>query len=212
MIAMGAESGELNLMQMSAVREMANIGLGHATTALATMTGRPFNMEIPNVETVAIEDLPFKVGDPTEVAVGISMPIDGDVAGYTAFIFPWSSAQDLWSMLIGQRLEDPSEIDELSASVMLEIGNIVSSAFLNAISDMSELKLHATPPMVSVDFMASITATIVGEAELSDVVALTLETRLYDMNENSTTGYFLCIPTKSGLDLLFERLGIADAA
>lgn len=208
------ESGQssFGLMEMSAIREMANIGLGHATTALATVTGRAFNMEIPNVETVAFENVPLMFGDPEEVAVGICMPIDGDITGHTAFLFPWASAQQLWNLLIGYAPETPDQIDELSASAMLEIGNIVSSSFLNAISDLSGLKLHATPPMVSVDIVYTIAASIVAEAEMEDAVALALETRLFGLDDLDTTGYFLCVPTMGGLKKLFHALGIPEAA
>ncbi|MBL8068604.1 MAG: chemotaxis protein CheC [Armatimonadetes bacterium] len=209
---MSSEPRELGLMEMSAVREMANIGLGHATTALATVTGKAFNMEIPKVETVSLEQVPMMIGDPEEVTVGICMPFEGDIEGHTAFLFPWASAQDLWRMLIGTAPESPAEIDELAASAMLEIGNIVSSSFLNAISDMSGQKLHATPPMVSVDIAYTIAATIVAEAELEEAVALALETRLFGMDDSQTTGYFLCVPTVSGLNRLFGALGIPEAA
>ncbi|MFM9872903.1 MAG: chemotaxis protein CheC [Fimbriimonadaceae bacterium] len=197
---------------MSAIREMANIGLGHATTALATVTGKAFNMEIPNVETVALERVPLMFGNPEELAVGICMPIDGDINGHTAFLLPWPSAQQLWKLLIGYAPETPDQLDELSASAMLEIGNIVSSSFLNAISDMSGLRLHATPPMVSVDIVYSIASSIVAEAEMDDAVALALETRLYGLDDLDTTGYFLCVPTMDGLNKLFHALGIPEAA
>jgi chemotaxis protein CheC len=208
------ESGQrsFGLMEMSAIREMANIGLGHATTALATVTGKAFNMEIPNVETVALENVPMMFGNPEEIAVGICMPIEGDITGHTAFLFPWQSAQRLWHLLIGYAPETPEDIDELAASAMLEIGNIVSSSFLNALSDMSGLKLHATPPMVSVDIVYTIAASIVVEAEMDDAVALALETRLYGLEDLNTTGYFLCIPTLGGLKKLFHALGIPEAA
>lgn len=209
---MATTGNQLNLMQQSAVREMANIGLGHATTALATVTGKAFNMEIPNVETVAFENIPMMLGDPMATAVGISMPIEGEVDGFTAFIFPWESAQELWLALLGTVPESPGEIDELTASAMLEIGNIVSSSFLNAISDMANVTMHATPPSVSVDFMASIAATVVNEAEMSESVALALETRLYGLEDCDITGFFLCIPSVEGLNKLFTNLGISEAA
>lgn len=211
-MAMEGGSRNFGLMEMSAIREMANIGLGHATTALANVTGKAFNMEVPNVETVTLEKVPLMMGDPEAVAVGICMPIEGDIDGHTAFLFPWESAQCLWRILIGYAPESLNEVDELAASAMLEIGNIVSSGFLNAISDLSSLKLHATPPMVSIDSVYTIVATIVAEAEMSDAVALALETRLFGLDDANITGYFLCVPTMSGLNHLFSALGIPEAA
>ncbi|MCA0359808.1 MAG: chemotaxis protein CheC [Armatimonadetes bacterium] len=209
---MAGQTYEFDLMQMSAIREMANIGLGHATTALANVTGKSFNMDIPNVETVCLEEVPMMMGDPSDVCVGISMPIEGDVEGYTAFLFPWKSAQELWGMLLGYSPESPEDVDDLPASAMLEVGNILSASFMNALSDMTGLKIHATPPMVSIDLAYTIAASIVAEAELSDAVALAIETRLFGMENQQTTGYFLCVPTLEGLNKLFAALGIQGAA
>lgn len=209
---MESGSREYGLMEMSAIREIANIGLGHATTSLATVCGKSFNMEVPNVETVTLEQVPMMMGNPETIAVGICMPISGDISGHTAFLFPWESAQSLWHMLIGTAPDSPEDIDDLAASAMLEIGNILSSSFLNAISDLSGLKLHATPPLVSVDLVYTIAATIVAEAELDEAVALAIETKLFGLDDCEMSGYFLCVPTVNGLNQLFSSLGIPEAA
>lgn len=202
----------LGLIEESAVKELANIGLGHAITSLSTVTGRSFNMTVPSVQAVGMNTLVDLTGDPDMVTVGIYMPVDGDVQGHMAFLFPWESAVNLWTMVLGEAPANPMEISELAASAIIEIGNIINGSFLNAISDMCDLKLHATPPLVSVDAWASITASITAEAELGDVVALAVETEIFESNSNNTKGYFLCIPSVNGLNLLFQRLGIAEAA
>ena len=110
-----------------------------------------------------------------------------------------------------EALAGPEVIDELHASVMLEIGNILNSSFLNAISDMTQLKMHATPPVVSVDMAISVVSSIVCTAEEHESIALAVETSIYD-EDSEVKGYFLCIPTIETLKRLFERLGIAEAA
>lgn len=194
------------------MKELSNIGLGNATTALATLIGKPINMEIPNVETMAVENVQYMFGDPEQIAIGISMPFEGDVTGHSAFLFPWESAQTLWTQLIGSCPSHPGELDELAASAMIEVGNIVSSTFLNAISDMTNLKMHATPPVVSLDLMACITSTLICQAEIGDSMALAIETRLYGLEDCDLTGFFLCIPTVDGLKQIFTNLGITEAA
>lgn len=206
------EQRELGLLETSAVKEMANIGLGSAMTALSQMTGRFFNMTIPRVETVNLDDIPDLMGDPMGVAVGIYMPVEGDVEGHMGFLFPWDSACELWKMLVGTSPETPGDVEELHASVALEIGNIINSSFLNAISDMTGLKLHATPPLVSLDLTASIASSIVVEALTSEVVALAIETQLFEIERESVTGFFVFIPTLDGLTKLFQGLGIPEAA
>lgn len=201
------------LLETSAIREIANIGLGHATTALAEVSGKSFHMDIPEVATASLEDLPRLIGgDPEELTVGIRMPIEGDVTGETAFLFPWESARALWTMLLGTAPQSVEAIDELAASAMLEVGNILSSSFLSAISDLSGLRLQATPPQVSVDLLHSIVGSVVIEAEMSHAVALAIQTRLFSGADESTTGTFLYVPALDGLQRLFAALGIPEAA
>jgi len=208
---MGNNNG-FGALQLSAVHELANIGLGHATTALSDLTGRRFNMSIPRVDSVPVSTLVELVGGAETVCVGVCMPIEGDIEGHIAFLFPWESAQRIWTMLIGTAPEDLGGVGELEASVMLEVGNILNSSFLNALADMTNLTLHATPPMVSVEMTCAIAESIVVQAEQRDVTALAVETAIFDQNDETTRGYFLCIPTVNGLRLLLNRLGVPEAA
>lgn len=211
---MADNSNSLGLLQSSAVKELANIGLGNAMTALSNLTGRYFDMTVPNIDTVNLDQIPELIDDPMGVSVGIYMPVEGDVCGHMAFLWPWSAGTSIWKMLVGSAPETPEGIDELYASTTLEIGNIIGSSFLNAISDMANLKLHATPPLFSLDHTASICSSVVAEAQLSEVTALFIETEIFEIeNEASDVrGFFLFIPNKDGLDRIFDNLGIREAA
>ncbi|MBX3120076.1 MAG: chemotaxis protein CheC [Fimbriimonadaceae bacterium] len=208
---MGSENLKLGLLELSAVRELANIGLGHAMTALTELTGRSFNMSVPYAENVALTNLPEMLGDRDGINVGIYMPVEGDVEGHMAFLFPWAAAQRIWKMLLGSAPESIEDVSELEASAMLEVGNIINSSFLNAISDMTNYRLHATPPYVSVDYGVSILSAIVTEASYEEHAALAIETDIFD-DQNEASGIFLYIPTVGGLKLMFNALGIVEAA
>ncbi|MFQ3588290.1 MAG: chemotaxis protein CheC [Fimbriimonadaceae bacterium] len=208
---MSSEGMNLGLMQLSAVRELANIGLGHAVTSLSEITQRPFNMSVPYAESVALTTIPTMLGGGERLTVGIYMPIDGDIEGHMAFLFPWPSAQALWSMLLGYSPDSVESIGEMEASAMIEVGNIINSSFLNAISDMTGFTLHATPPLLAVDMAACVLESIVNEASMEDHAALAIETDIHD-HSGSAGGMFLYIPSLGGLRALFAALGISEAA
>jgi len=208
---MSIDSGSLDLLRLSAIKELANIGLGHATTAIAELTQKPFNMSVPRAEEVGLEQIPLIVGGREEQTVGIYMSVEGDITGHIAFMFPWNSAVKIWTMILGYAPQSAEQVGELEASVMLEIGNIVNSSFLNAISDMTDFKLHATPPMVSIEMAAAILQSIVLEAYSVDHCALSIETRIID-EAGGAEGYFVYIPSEQGLHDFFERLGLGEAA
>ncbi len=201
----------LGPLHESVVREMANIGLGHATTALAGMTGKAFGMSIPDAQAVSLEELPLQLGGDELLTVGIYMPIDGDTGGHIAFITPWSSAQCLWRMFIGYAPDAAEDVDELQASTMMEVGNIITGSFLSAISDMTGLQMHATPPQLMVDMCLTVIEGVVMCASIADHTALSLRTSISDEG-NQIEGYFLFIPTVEGLSAVFASLGLAEAA
>ena len=207
-----SETNYFSLLQVSAVQEMTNIGLGSAATALSQLTGHSFNMEVPKVQAVPVEDIPFLIDMGDQPVVGLYTPIYGDVDGHIAFLFPWESAVYLWKCIVGTSPADMSEIDEMAASVMMEVGNIINSSFLNAIADMTGSTIHICPPCVSIDISVSITSSIAVQAEAMESTALAVETKIFASDDHSISGCFLCIPSAHGLNLLFERLGIGEAA
>lgn len=208
---MGSNFGILNEIQMSAVHEVANIGLGNAMVALSNLTGRSYAIEVPHVEQVVSDSIAATIGGPEELCVATYMPIAGDIGGYVAFIFPWSATQRLTELLVGTRPESTEDITELEVSVLSEIGNILNSSFMNALSEMTGLAIHATPPIVGAEMITSLLDTILAEAEMTDTVALTLETALREEG-TSTSGFFVFIPNAEGLHKVLDRLGFGEAA
>lgn len=201
---------ECSPLQLSAIREIANIGLGHAATALAQMTGQQFQISIPVVDAIKIGHLPEFFPSPETVALGIYMPFEGDISGHLACLFEWSSALSLWQRLVSEVPASPDEISEIHASMMLELGNILNGNFLNAIGDMVGLSLFATPPMVGVEMVQSVLTSILSEAENSGATALAIETSLFD--DDDVSGFFLFIPSGNGMGTLLEHLGVSEAA
>ncbi|MCH8978745.1 MAG: chemotaxis protein CheC [Armatimonadetes bacterium] len=185
---------------------------GSDPLTLSILTGQSFNMRVPRVSTVTLESVPEMIGGKDKLTVGVYMAIAGDISGHLACIFPWESAQNLWRMLLDSAPSDVDDIDELASSAMLETGNIINSSFMDALSEMTGLSVQATPPLLSVDQCYSIIGSIVAEAEQGEVVALAIETRIFDTDKGDTEGFFLCIPTKSSLDTLFKSLSLKEPA
>lgn len=198
-------------LEESVVKELANVGIGHATTALASMTGRAFHMSVPHLDTVELEEVPRLLQADETLSVGITMPITGDAEGHIMFLTTWPGAASLCRFLIGTEPAHPGEIGEMEASALMELGNIINSSFLNALSDMTGLRMEASPPRMACDMAASILQAVIVEASIEDHVALAVRTEIQEEN-GVIGGYFLYIPTLDGLNLAFRRLGILEAA
>ncbi|MBL8086735.1 MAG: chemotaxis protein CheC [Chthonomonas sp.] len=208
---MSSNIEKLGPVAFSAISEIANIGLGKAMTSLADLTGRTFHISIPNLDSVPVATLSEFVGGPEELCVATVMSIEGDVHGYASFVFDWASAQQLWKMVLGTEPAGYDQIDELHVSMMLEFGNILNSSFLNAISEMTDLRLHATPPQLGVEMAAALGYAMMCQAAEPEHLAITIEARLTD-EDVEVSGFFIFFADIEGLTVILNRLGISEAA
>jgi len=126
--------------QIDSLKEMVNIGVGHAAGVLNAMLDSRVKLHVPIVEMLSHEDLQAKIdsmgrGNLSSVRIGFRGPF----AGNASLVFPDEGAIKLVSILTGAD-EDSSAVVEMRASTLTELGNIVLNGVMGAIGN--ELKLH----------------------------------------------------------------------
>jgi chemotaxis protein CheC len=94
---------ELNSVQLDTLKEVSNIGMGHAATALSQMIGQRVNLTVPNVTITEISQVPEHLGGAEKMMVGITLQILGDARGSIMLLFPQESARRLLCSLLGQQ-------------------------------------------------------------------------------------------------------------
>ncbi|MBS1717002.1 MAG: chemotaxis protein CheC [Armatimonadetes bacterium] len=207
---MARREGHLNLLELSAVREISTIGLEHATTALSELTDRKLLISAPHAESLGIDDVSTLLGSAEAPAVGIYMEIAGDLEGHIAFFLSWDSALALWDILAGSRPKS-FDVSDKQVAALLEAGQKINESFLSAIAGMANLQLEARPPVLAIEMVGSIVESIAAEAEDKQSYLLSIKTRIRD-EQGAIEGFFLYIPAAGGLQRLFQQLGIAEAA
>src|SRR5690554_6562565 len=118
------------------LRELGNIGVGHATTALSDMLqGKKFRLSVPDARMLPFEEASNFIGGLDQVVAGIFVQISGDLDGYMAFVLPLESGKTLVDLLIGNKEDKSRDVfDEMGLSALEEMGNVMISAYLNALS------------------------------------------------------------------------------
>jgi len=189
-------------MQQSALGEIANIGSGHAATALSAMLGRPVDVGYSEAMLTVLARAIDEVGAPMNRSALVDTPIHGD-QGNVLLVFPEDSAAEL-CQLLGTSMED-----ETGRSALQEVGNILSTSYLNAIVEMTGLALEPDPPTVEVDLLGQLIATSgAAGGNPSDPTVLM---RSYLTVEGSTTKFsFLFVPRLRSVEALLERLGVGS--
>src|SRR5260370_17456709 len=91
---------DLKALQLDALREVANIGAGHAATALSQLTHRRIMISVPEINIARLEEVPSLIGDPQEVVAAVLMHMLGDLTGRTLLLFPESVGRKVCDMLL----------------------------------------------------------------------------------------------------------------
>src|SRR5258705_3712971 len=91
---------DLKALQIDALREVANIGAGHAATALSQMTNRRIMISVPEINIARLEEVPNILGDPQAVVAAVLMHMLGDLTGRTLLLFRAPVGRRLCDMLL----------------------------------------------------------------------------------------------------------------
>ncbi|GIV16323.1 MAG: chemotaxis protein CheC [Armatimonadota bacterium] len=190
--------------QFDALREIANIGMGKASSALADLIGTTILINVPQAVCVPISNLSNILREPEQVTAGVYLQVTGDISGHAVFVFEVHSAQRLAGMLLGM---PEAGLDETSASVLMEIGNIMLSAYLTAISDFTGLVLLPSPPVMALDMGCAILSAVIANMQRLDDFAVTIATDIYDPT-GLISGTFVFLPEPGGIHRILEAIGM----
>jgi chemotaxis protein CheC len=204
------DARDLGPRQLDALREVANIGAGHAATALSQMVQQRIMVDIPEIKIVRLEEVGELLGEPDEIVSAIMMQLLGDVTGRTVQIFPWRTAVRLTSTLLARDAgASPEDFGEMEQSALKEVGNILVGAYVNALSEFMGLMLIMSPPAIAIDTaQAVLTTSYLNFGEHQDYV-FAVTTRL-GMDANTDLGaHFLLLPDEASLKVILRALRIA---
>ena len=199
---------DLKALQLDALREVANIGAGHAATALSQMTNRRIMISVPQINVTRLEQVPELLGDPQEVVAAVLMHMLGDLTGRTLLIFPEPVGQRLCDMLLRRPLGTTKTFEVIEQSCLKEAGNILSGAYMNALSEFMGMLLLPSVPSLVVDVSAAVlTTTYLNFGHDRDFV-FCVETEFSIEAEEGLRGHFLLLPDLASLKAIFDAIRV----
>ncbi|OWZ84252.1 chemotaxis protein CheC [Natranaerobius trueperi] len=201
---------KLEDIHIDVLKEIGNIGAGNATTALSEFLGRSINMTVPEVKILPFTQVPEVVGGPEELVAGVYLNIVGEAPGSLMLLLKHDDAKKLIEILMGQQFSDEKDqLDEMAQSALMETGNIVSSSYLNALGNMTNLKVVPSIPAISVDMAGAILEVILFQVDedISEHVILIGTEFLYEGDK--IRGHFFLIPDNESFPKILNSLGIS---
>ena len=200
--------------QLDALREVANIGAGHAATALSQMIGETIMISVPMINIARLEEVPPQVAGPDEPVAAVLMQMLGDLTGRTLLVFPRRTAHRLASLLLRRPTDGPEadskDFSEMDQSAIKEAGNILSSAYMTALSDFMGMMLLPSPPSLAVDMSdAVLTTTYLQFGTDRDLVFCVESEFLMDDTAEKLRGFFLLLPDPASLQAILKAIRVA---
>jgi chemotaxis protein CheC len=201
---------DLGPRQLDGLREIANIGAGHAATALSQLVSERVMVSVPEIQIVRLEDVPELMGEPDQVISAVMMKLLGDVTGRTVQIFPERTASALVGLLTGRsRLQFPDQFGELEQSALKEVSNIIVAAYVNALAEFMGMMLIISVPALAIDTAAAVlTTSYLNSGQDGDFV-FAINTNLSVGNASEFRAHFLLLPDDASLKVMLQALRLS---
>ena len=206
---MSEEILKLSTIQLDALKEIGNVGAGNSATALSQLINRKIDMTVPQIAIMPLGDVPDVVGGPDAMVAGVFLRVYGPAPSSILFLLPRDSAFALVDMLMGREQGYTTSLNSMDESALMEIGNILAGAYLNALSYFTKLTLLPSIPALAMDMAGAILSVILIQlGEMGDH-ALVIETEFTTENDG-VKGHFFLIPDPGSLSTILAAIGVKE--
>jgi chemotaxis protein CheC len=192
--------------KLDVLKEIGNIGAGHAATALSRILNQPVDMSVPTVSLVPFEEIADRVGGSEQVVIAVFLRVEGDAPGNMFFIIREDSARRLLRNLLSIESEE-GVYSDMELSALNEIGNILAGSYLSSLADFTKLTLTPTVPSLAIDMAGAILSYgLLQFGQMGDA-ALLIETKFLE-GRDTVEGQFFLIPDPESFGKIFRALGV----
>ncbi len=132
-------------LQLDALKELINIGIGRAASILSTMTREPVQLTVPSLSILDVDQIPSTLGGVDRSHADVRQCFTGSLVGSADLLFPPESAASLVNAVTGDVNED-TDLDEIRVEALSEIGNIVINGIMGTIANILESEVTYAIP------------------------------------------------------------------
>ncbi|MBP5297644.1 MAG: chemotaxis protein CheC [Lachnospiraceae bacterium] len=189
------------------LKEIGNIGAGNAMTALSQMLNCKVDMKVPQVKLLEFKDVATLMGGEEQILVGVFLGVEGDITGSMMFLIELEAAKHLIGKLMGMEIQ-PGELGEMETSAMKEVSNIITGAYLNSLSTLTNMMIYPSVPFLAVDMAAAILSVPAIQFGMVGDKILLIQSQFSD--DIDIDGFFVLMPDLESYDKILRSLGIVS--
>ena len=200
---------DMNSTELDIMKEIGSIGTGNAVTALSSLMNVPVSMELPDIAIEKFNQAIKSIGHAEEMVAGILVMTEGDLEGMMMILMDLDFVNCVMGDLIGKHVDNLHDLDELGISALTEVGNIMISSYLGAISTLTGMKIDLMVPEISVNMMGGIVSVPMVQMgyESDSIMMIKGSLGIGDKKYNNN---ILMFPDIESLNRLINKLVLCD--
>ncbi len=200
---------ELNSLELDTLREVGSIGTGNAATALSQMLGRQVRITMPEVRIMEYNEAIEWIGGPEEITAGVLVKLSGQLSGIMLSVQSLEFVNIVLESMLSMTVKDYTELAELEGSALVEVGNIMISTFINALSGLAGMDVNLTVPAFTVDMQGAILAVPMAEYGGQSDYIMTIGGN-FVCDDKQVPCRLLMSPDLRSLNALLRKLGVSN--
>ena len=200
---------ELNSLELDTLREIGSMGTGNAATSLSEMLQQEVHITLPEVRIMEYNEAIEWIGGPEEITAGVLVKMGGQMNGIMLSCQPIEFVNIVLESVLGESVTDFKQLEEMENSCLVEVGNIMISSFINALSGLSGMDITLTVPAFTVDMQGAILAVPMAEYGGQSDFLMTIGGNFVCDNKQVPCR-LLMSPDIRSLNALLRKLGVSD--
>lgn len=201
---------DLNFTHIDVLRELGNIGMGNAATALSQMLSNKVEMSVPVAELLDKEQAADYLKKLQTTSLGIVLKLSGDMKGSIIHILRKSFAERIINFFFPASIDNIEDIDDMSMSVISEVGNITSASYVNALASMTGMFIDISTPTPCPDLVEAVLNPSETNADANFGNSFLFIDNSFYIDHEEIKSNLILLPEANSLNMIFEKLGLED--
>lgn len=200
---------ELSSLELDTLKEIGSIGTGNAATSLSALIGKTVRIQQPEVRIMEYNEAIEWIGGPEPITAGVLVGMSGQLSGIMLSVQQLDFVNLVLESMMEKTIQDYLALQELERSALTEVGNIMISTFINALSGLAGLDIELTVPAFTVDMQGAIMAVPMAEYGGQSDYIMTIGGNFVSDNKQVPCRLLLS-PDLRSLNALLRKLGVSD--
>ena len=198
---------ELSSLELDTLKEIGSIGTGNAATSLSALIGKPVRIQQPEVRIMEYNEAIEWIGGPEPITAGVLVGMSGQLSGIMLSVQQLDFVNLVLESMMERTIKDYMELGEIERSALTEVGNIMISTSINALSGLADLDIKLTVPAFTVDMQGAIMAVPMAEYGGQSNYIMTIGGN-FICNGKEIPCRLLLSPDIRSLNFLLRKLGV----